>query len=80
MWRDNVCYIKRGDYILSNYFGTADVIRISTEKGRYESLKAATDVAISRYREMTGDMTTQFIIEKEGKINKRIAKLKKKYL
>lgn len=80
VWRDNVCYIKRGDYILSNYFGTADVIRISTEKGRYESLKAATDVAISRYREMTGDMTTQFIIEKEGKINKRIAKLKKKYL
>ena len=80
VWKKNTCFIKRGEYILSNYVGTADVIRIPTEKGNYGSLKKATLAAISRYREMTGDMTTRFVIEKENKLNKRIAKFKKRYL
>lgn len=80
IWLGNVCYIKRGDFILSNYVGTADVVRIPKEKGVFKSLKVATNEAIFKYREMTNDMTTRFIIEDERKINKRIARLKKKYL
>lgn len=80
IWENNLCYIKRGDFILSNYVGKADVIRIPIEKGKYKSLKAATNAAILKYREMTGDMTTRFVIEKEGKLNRRMRKLKKKYL
>jgi hypothetical protein len=65
IWQGNKCYIRRGDYILSNYSGTADEIRIPEERGAYKTLKTATDAAVSKYREMTGDMTIQFVIEKE---------------
>jgi len=80
VWIGNTCVIKRGDYILSNYMGTKDVIRIPTEKGDYRSLKTATDEAIKHYREMTGDYSTRFIIKSEKHINKRIKKLKNRYL
>ena len=80
VWEGNTCIIKRGDFILSNYIGTKDVIRIPTEKGAFRSLKAATDDAIRRYRELTGDQTTKFVIKSERNINRRINKLKKQYL
>lgn len=80
VWEGNTCVIKRGDFILSNYCGTKDVIRVPVEKEDFPTLKAATDNAIARYRELTGDMTTKFIIKDEKDINKQIAKLKKKYL
>ena len=80
VWQGNICYIKRGDFILSNYGGHSDVIRVPKDRGIYDSLGAATDAAIAKYREMTGDKTTRFVIEEERKLNKRIAKLKKKYL
>ena len=79
VWIGNVCYIKRGDYILSNYWGTKDVIRIPTEKGNFNSLSEATADAIKRYREMTGDVSTRFVIKNERTINRRINKLIKKY-
>lgn len=80
VWSGNVCVLKRGDYILSNYWGTKDVIRIPTDKGSYRSITEATNDAIRRYRELTGDMTTKFVIKKEKTINTRINILKKKYL
>lgn len=80
VWEGNTCVIKRGDYILGNYTGTKDVIRIPKEKGEYASLKEATDNAIKRYRRLTGDETTKFIIKDEKTINRQVAKLKKKYL
>lgn len=79
VWQGNVCYLERDDYILSNYMGTKDVIRIPTEKGKFKSLKVATDDAIKRYRELTGDMTTRFVIKSETAINRRINRLRKKY-
>ncbi len=78
VWMGNVCYIKRGDYILSNYTGTKDVIRIPIEKGNYKSLKAATNGAIAKYREMTGDRTTRFVVKNEGFLSKKIRKEKTK--
>lgn len=80
VWQGNTCIIKRGDYILSNYMGTKDVIRIPTDKGDFRTLKAATDDAIRRYRELTGDETTKFVIKSDKTIHRRINKLKNKYL
>lgn len=79
IWDGNTCIIKRGDYILSNYMGTKDVIRIPTEKGEFRNLDEATEDAIRRYRELTGDNTTRFVIKKERAINRRIDKLTKKH-
>lgn len=79
-WQGNNCVIKRGDFLLGNYTGTKDVIRVPMEKGEFPTLKDATEDAISRYRELTGDMTTKFIIKDEKAINKQITKLKRKYL
>jgi len=79
VWDGNVCVIKRGDYILSNYWGTKDVIRIPTEKGDFNSLSEATEDAIRRYREKTGDQSTRFVIKTESTINRRINKLTNKY-
>ena len=79
-WQGNTCVIKRGDFILSNYYGTKDVIRIPVEKGEFPTLKDATETAISRYRELTGDETTRFVIKDSVAIDKQIKKLKKKYL
>lgn len=61
-WQDNTCKIKRGQDLIGNYNGTADVITVPTEKGKYNNLKEATDSAISQYRFLTGDLTTKFII------------------
>lgn len=80
VWEGNTCVIKRGDYILGNYTGTKDVIRIPKDKGDFASLSEATDDAIRRYRTLTGDETTKFIIKEEKAINRQIEKLKKKYL
>jgi hypothetical protein len=80
VWRNNTCIIKRGDYIIGNYDGTKDVIRIPTEKGNYSSLRAATEVTIAQYRKLTGDKTTKFIIKDEDAINKQVNKLKNKFL
>ena len=74
VWEGNVCYIQRGQFILSNYTGTKDVIRIPTESGDFASLDEATADAISRYRKLTGDETTEFVIieakDKEGLVKK----------
>ncbi len=61
-WEGNICIIKRGQDLLGHYFGTADVIKVPTDKGKFHDIKEATDSAISRYRYLTGDQTTEFII------------------
>lgn len=76
VWEGNTCVIKRGDFLLSNYSGTKDVIRIPTDKGKFMSLRAATDDAIRRYRKLTGDETTSFVIKGEGAVDRRIKKQK----
>ena len=56
------------------------VYGIPTERGESRSLKAATGDAIRRYRELTGDYTTRFVIKSDRRINRRINKLRKQYL
>lgn len=79
LWQGNICVINRGDYILGNYKGSKDVIRIPTEKGKFRSLDAATDDAIRRYRKLTGDNSTQFVIKSKSSIEKQIKKHKTKF-
>ena len=79
VWQDNTCVIRRGDYLLSNYDGTKNVIRIPIEKGEFRTLAAATKDAIKKYRELTGDETTRFIIRTERNIERRCIKLKKQF-
>lgn len=78
VWEGNTCVIKRGDYLLSNYTGTRDVIRVPKEKGVFGSLHAADEEAIRHYRELTADMTTKFLIMSERRINSKINKYKRK--
>ena len=80
VWENNVCYIQRGDFILGNYTGTKDVIRIPIDKGYYKSLNEATKVAIKEYRMLTGDMTTKFVICSPNSIKRKARKLENKYI
>lgn len=80
IWRDNICYIKRGDFLLSNYSGTADVIRVPKEIGNFKSIEEATDAAIALYRAKTGDQTSSFRICANNRIKTMSRKLKKEWL
>lgn len=71
-WFGNICYIRRGEYLLSNYTGSKDVIRIPAKKGEYDSLSAATNAAIAEYRKLTGDMTTKFIVVSDRETKRRV--------
>lgn len=73
VWRGNKCYIKAGDFILSNYSGSNDVLRISDNYSENLFL-------ISLYRKLTGDNTTVFRIKSERAINNRINRLKKRHI
>lgn len=79
IWIENTCYIKRGEWLLRCVNKGDEIIRVPKEKGNYSSLKDATNEAIREYRQLTGDMTTKFVIESDKKIGKRIKKLKKEY-
>lgn len=61
-WQGNVCHIKRGQDLLGNYLGTKDIITVPISKGSFNNIEEATNSAISRYRQLTGDFTTQFNI------------------
>ncbi len=61
-WLGNKCAIRRGQDLLGNYKGTADVVTVPTDKGNFSTLKEADDAAIARYRALTGDTTTEFTI------------------
>ena len=76
VWIGNICYIQKGQFLLGNYTGTKDVIRIPVDKGYFSSLDEATEAAISQYRKLTGDETTTFIIADK----KKMKRIKKKYL
>lgn len=72
VWSGNVHYVERGAYILSNYFGTKDVLRIP-ETGDAQSV-------IGQYRNLTSDNSTKFIISSKQKIDSLSKKTIRKYL
>lgn len=78
-WEGNTLITSRGHFLLGFYKGTKDVIYIPTKKGDFETLDGATDDAIARYREMTGDSTTRFVIKNEKNVQKIGRREIKKY-
>lgn len=79
VWEGNTCYIERGDFILSNYVGSKDVVRIPKEKGKFRTINEASEEAIRYYRRLTGDKTTRFVIKNNSSIEKLIKKQKNKF-
>ena len=65
IWIDNTCYIKRGEWLLRCINKGNEWIKVPTEKGNFATLAEATDDAINKYRELTGDTSTKFIIMKD---------------
>ena len=61
-WINNKHYIERGSYLLGNYNGSADVIRIPLA-GRSGKL-------IEEYRALTEDRTTRFRVRSHGSIKR----------
>ena len=66
-WEGNVCYLVPGSFVLSNYIGTEDVLRPEAKDF---------GTVIDRYRELTGDADTRFVISPA----KKIARLAKDHL
>lgn len=79
IWSNNVCYIQRGEFLLSNYYGSNDVIMVPKEKGTYKTLKQSTNDAIRKYRALTGDETTEFDICSKKSIKRKTRKFENKY-
>ena len=78
-WIDNICILKQGDYILSDYLGREDVLRIPVEGNIFEG-ENDTNVIIDRYRQLTGDSSTKFVVMDQGDIENLILQYKSKYL
>ena len=72
VWDGNVHYVARGAYILGNYLGTEDVLRIP-QSGSARSV-------IAQYRSLTGDNTTRFKVTRQSKIESMSNKLIKNFL
>lgn len=53
LWEDNVCYIASESFLLSDYRGVSTVLRV------YDSNE---EEAIGRYRSLTGDDSTVFVL------------------
>ena len=73
LWKGNKCYLSEGDFILGDYFGKRDVLRMNSTR-RKSSLE------INRYRDLTGDITTVFYVQSRRNVSARSYKLEKKYL
>ena len=71
-WEGNIHYVQRGAYILSNYSGTEDVLEIP-KKGHPSNI-------IKKYRELTNDKTTKFIICDSNEIESLSTKAKDKFI
>lgn len=71
-WDGNIHYVYRGAYILSNYFGTKDVLRIP--------LSGSPKDVIAHYRELTNDYSTSFRVRSQTRIDTISNKAIRKYL
>ena len=59
---DNVVYIVRGQSLFGNYGGTADVVYVPVEAAPGMTLEQTTQEAINKYRSLTGDKNTRFVV------------------
>lgn len=71
-FRNNKCYLEKGSFILSD-FGGDDTYRLIGSPLKDGDVTA-------NYRRLTGDYSTKFYVKSQKSIEKRIDKLKKRYL
>ena len=71
--KGNKCYISPGYHLIGHFSGNRDVIRMK------ESLKESAD-ELERYRDLTNDYTTKFVVLSEKKMERKVKQLQKKYL
>ena len=71
IWENNLCYITEDNYLLGNYMGTKNVIRV----GKDNRLSN-----IDSYRQLTGDKTTRFKIKKNCSVRRIGRKAIKSFL
>jgi len=74
-WKWNVCYISPSSYLLGNYEGSRDVIRVPSL-----SQSLLISASIRKYRRMTADRTTSFHVEDQEAISTRSAKAHDDYM
>lgn len=72
-WKGNKCYLSPGDFVLGEYNGKRDVLRMNSTRRKSFS-------EITRYRELTGDETTVFYVQSQKKVSARADKLERKFL
>ena len=65
----NVCYLTNDNYLIGNYFGTRDVIR-----------QANSQESLTRYKNLTNDKTTKFVVCDSLRIKKMGENVINKYL
>lgn len=73
LWKGNKCYLTPGNFVLGEYNGKRDVLRMKTTRRKSSS-------EIKLYRELTGDASTVFFIQSYEKVTARAVKLEKKFL
>ena len=73
LWSGNKCYIESGSFILGEYFGRQDVLRLGKSR-RSSSLE------INNYRHLTGDNTTKFYIKSRSRVLNKADKLENAFL
>ena len=72
-WKGNKCYLTEGNFVLGEYFGRRDILRMGTTKRK-------SSPEITQYRQLTGDDSTVFYVQSEKKVKARADKLEKKFL
>lgn len=69
IWVKNKCYIEKGNYLLGNYDGSCDVIRVlSTNSVFSQSISRTSE--LKQYRSKTSDLDTEFIMKSDQAINR----------
>lgn len=72
VWKNNTHYVKRGSFLLGNYTGSADVLRVP--------MRGSSKNVVSAYRSLTGDYSTKFKVRSESKIDRLSKKAYKRFL
>ena len=72
-WKGNKCFITKGDFLLGEYFGRRDVLRIGNSSFKSKNV-------IRRYRYLTGDNTTIFKVISRKKMASKTNSLERSFL
>ena len=61
VWENNTCYLTNENYLMGNYSGTKDVVKLGSSKR----------IAISHYRILTEDNSTKFVVRSKSSVKRR---------